>query len=47
MNMEITTKKREGEPRVGKLLTVSFKEIKILLKIILKNLIKRYKVQNY
>ena len=36
MNMEITTKKREDEPRVGKLLTVSFKEIKILLKIILK-----------
>lgn len=36
VNMEITTKKREDEPRVGKLLTVSFKEIKILLKIILK-----------
>ena len=36
VNMEITTKKRKGEPRVGKLLTVSIKEIKILLKIILK-----------
>jgi glycosyltransferase involved in cell wall biosynthesis len=39
INLEITTKKREGDSRVGKLLTVGFKEIKILLKIISKKLI--------